>query len=173
MNKLYPATRWLFRIKGYFNSLLPLLIISYFIFIKLAFFQNTNYLSGYLLYLILPVIALILIVGEIYARLAYMNWGYEFTNHELKIERGIIWKKYSNIPYERIQNIDITRGIIARIFGFSSVNLQTAGYSGYSKYGGFVSEGYIPGVSKESAEKIREFVISHISKERRHNLQGL
>ena len=111
-----------------------------------------------------------IIIAEIYAHLAYNNWLYEFTEDHLKKESGIIWKKYSNIPYERVQNVDISRGIIARMLGFSTVNVQTAGYS-YNPNGGVFSEGYIPGVNMQEAEKIREFLMSKITKKGRN--QGL
>jgi len=115
-------------------------------------------------------IGLIIVVGEMYARMAYNRWFYEFTPDQLRFERGIIWKKYTNIPYERIQNVDITRGIIARILGFSTVNIQTAGFS-YTPNRNAFAEGYIPAVSVEEAEKIREFVIKKVSKKGRS--QGL
>ena len=96
--------------------------------------------------------------------MAYNRWFYEFTPTELKLERGIIWKRYSNIPYDRVQNVDIHRGIIARITGFSTVEIQTAGFHMSSgRHGGARSEGHIPGVSIEAAEKIREFVMKKIS----------
>ena len=94
--------------------------------------------------------------------MAYKRWFYEFTKEGLKLERGIIWKRYSNIPYERIQNVDVHRGIIARTFGFSSVIIHTAGYSGQA-----VAEGNIPAVSVQEAEKLRTFVMNKITKKRR------
>ena len=114
---------------------------------------------------------LYLVIGEIYARLSYRFWKYEFTHNELKIEKGIIWKAYKSIPYERVQNVDIHRGILARLLGFSSIQIQTAGYSAvYSGRGLSVgSEGYLPAVSMEGAEKIREFLIKKISKHKSHN----
>ena len=159
MQHLHPGARWLFRIGAYFFFLFLAIFSSVFFgFVVLAF------LGGYgILILILFIISFTIICGEIYARLAYKYWKYEFTPTNLKIERGIIWKKYSNIPYERVQNVDIQRGIIARLFGFSSVNIQTAGYS-YSSRGIPRSEGYLPAVSVEGAEKIREFLMEKISK---------
>ena len=103
-------------------------------------------------------ISLIIVIAEVYARMAYNRWKYEFTPTNLKIEKGIIWKKYSNIPYERVQNIDIHRGIIARIFGFSTIQIQTAGFSGMP-----YSEGNIPAVGIEHSEKIREFLMKKIT----------
>ncbi len=118
-----------------------------------------------ILILIIFIIIFTIVASEIYARLAYKNWKYEFTPTNLKIERGIIWKRYSNIPYERVQNVDIYRGILARILRFSSVMIQTAGYSvGYGRHGRVRPEGYLPAVGMEEAEKIRNFLIKKIVK---------
>ena len=105
---------------------------------------------------------LILIVGEIYTRLAYNRWFYEFTDDGLRLERGIIWKRYSNIPYERVQNVDVHRGVIARIFGFYSVLIQTAGYSAHP-----YAEGYIPALGIDQAEQIRTLVMKKITHRRK------
>jgi len=74
----------------------------------------------------------------------------------------VFWKRYSNIPYERIQNVDVHRGIIARTFGFSSVMIQTAGFSGPAG-----AEGNIPAVEMKHAEEIRNFVMKKITSRRR------
>jgi uncharacterized membrane protein YdbT with pleckstrin-like domain len=112
------------------------------------------------------VIFVTIVIGEIYARLAYHFFRYEFTADNLKTESEIIWKKYSNISYERVQNVDIQRGIIARIFGFSTVNIQTARYSmpaSHSWYGAN-AEGCIPAVDVKESVEIREFIMKKISK---------
>jgi putative membrane protein len=95
--------------------------------------------------------------------MAYKRWFYEFGINSLKIESGIITKRYSNIPYGRIQNVDVFRGIIARMLGFSSVSIQTAGYSMMGKHGKINAEGSLPAVSVEEAEKIRELLMRKIS----------
>ena len=71
---------------------------------------------------------------------------------------NIIWKKYVSIPYDRIQNVDIYRGIWARIFGLSDIQIQTAGGITAGSYGAF-SEGRLIGVSKEEAERLRDELI--------------
>jgi len=96
--------------------------------------------------------------------MAYNRWFYEFTPTNLKLERGIIWKRYSNIPYERVQNIDIHRGILARILGFSTVDIQTAGFHMVSSGRRGMSEGHIPALSIDNAEKIREFLMKKIGR---------
>jgi membrane protein YdbS with pleckstrin-like domain len=127
--------------------------------------ESITNLSGAIIVLLiygLFFILSIIIIAEIYARMAYKRWFYEFTDSNLKLERGIIWKRYSNVPYERVQNVDIHRGILARMLGFSSVMIQTAGYSGAGR--GMHTEGYLPAVDIDAAEKIRDFLMKKISK---------
>ncbi len=171
-SQLHPGARWYFRLRGYGSVFFFGVFIAIFLgsILSPLLMANRGAAAPFNFILLIieifavyAVIAIILV--EIYARMSYNRWFFEFTPTNLKIERGIIWKRYSNVPYERIQNVDITRGIIARILGFSTLNLQTAGYSGYPARGyGAHSEGYIPAVSIESAEEIREFLMAKISK---------
>jgi len=76
------------------------------------------------------------------------------------VEKGIIWKRNVSIPYERIQNVDILRGIFARMFGLSDLQIQTAGQSattGFSLLSS--SEGRLPGLDIQTAEKLRDELI--------------
>lgn len=161
MKKLNAGAKWIFRMRSYFS----LAILSFFLFysfsggfLLLSIFKNNLGLLKAIPYFIFINILGIIIVGEIYAKMAYNRWMYEFTPTNFKKESGIIWKRYSNIPYGRVQNVDITRGILARFFGFSTVMIQTAGYSYGGRYG-TMSEGYIPAVSPEEAEHIRDFLM--------------
>jgi len=175
-SQLHPGARWLFRIRGYFVTLFFGIFFGIFLapammFLSVLFFKGANAaIAGIILFGFIFGILFIIIVSEIYARMSYNRWFYEFTDSNLKVEKGIIWKRYSNIPYERVQNVDITRGIIARICGFSSVNIQTAGFS-YTGRGMPTSEGYIPAVDPAHAEQIRDFLMKKISKKGRS--QGL
>jgi len=156
--KLHPGAKWMFRLSSYSVGLFIAIWIGIFLGGVLSSFIGTTGIVLSILFIVIITIA----IGEIYTQMAYNRWFYEFTDSELKIERGIIWKKYSNIPYERIQNVDVTRGIIARMFGFSTVNIQTAGYSAMYRSGAR-SEGYLPAVSIEKAEKIRDFLMKKIT----------
>lgn len=165
MNHLHPGARWQFR----FTAYLIMTILSFFVawFIVPTIAVLFSFLGGELsaVAIILSVLVylfLILIIGEIYARMAYNRWFYEFTDEGLRLERGIIWKRYNNVPYERIQNVDVHRGIIARMFGFSSVLIQTAGYSAHP-----YAEGYIPALDINKAEQIRTFVMKKITSRRK------
>lgn len=165
MEVLHKGVKWKFRFETYFGLMILLVFLAFPIGAASSF-------SGrpfFLVYLV-PFLLVYVVIAEIFIHLSYKNWKYEFTKESLKIEKGVIVKRYKSIPYERIQNVDITRGIIARIIGFSTIDIQTAGYSAYGAYGTRgISEGHIPAVSPENAEKIREFLVKKIS----HNKQGL
>ena len=113
-------------------------------------------------------LAVISILSYIWAKLSYKYYRYELTDLGFKKEHGVIWKKYVTIPYDRIQNVDIFRGLLARILGLSDLHIQTAGFSGLSTrrgmYGG--SEGRLPGLSIEDAEKLRDELIQKATRTR-------
>ncbi|MFA5174425.1 MAG: PH domain-containing protein [Candidatus Pacearchaeota archaeon] len=175
MNQLHPGAKWVFRLRGYAIAVFLLIFFSWMLFPILGIADSLIFKNGFAALFLIAIIGIflyivaVIIVGEIYARMTYNRWFYEFGPTNLKLERGIIWKRYSNVPYERVQNVDIQRGILARMFGFSSVHIQTAGYS-YSPRGGIGSEGYLPAIEMDKAEEIRDFLMKKISK--RHG-QGL
>lgn len=118
-------------------------------------------------------IFMVIIISYIWAKLSYKFYKYELTDIGFRKESGVIYKKYITIPYDRIQNVDINRGILARILGLSDLQIQTAGASAViSRYGmsGVGAEGRLPGLQKEVAEQLRDELI-----QRAHNSknQGL
>jgi len=161
MESLHNGAKWVFRFRIYFA------LIFFLVFFGIFFYAFVGTVLGgfaVLIYFILfPVF--VILIGEIFVYWTYKNWKYEFTPDSLKIEKGVIVKSYKSIPYARIQNVDITRGILARIIGFSTIDIQTAGYSGvYNSRGSVgVSEGHLPAVSVDGAERIREFLMKKIS----------
>lgn len=97
-----------------------------------------------------------------WAYLTYRFYRYELREDGFRKEFGVIWKKYVTIPYEKIQNVDIYRGLLARLLGLSDVHIQTAGASAQSsRYGalGFAAEGRLPGLPREVAEQLRDELV--------------
>lgn len=165
MNQLHPRAVWLF----FASSLLRLFIV----FIVLAlqsilFFSEIENETTVIAYigLFLAVMVFLIVVLFIWAKLSYRFYKYELTDDGFRKELGVIYKKYVTIPYDRIQNVDIYRGILARILGLSDLNIQTAGSSAQVSRG----EGRLPGLSCEDAEKLRDELI-HRAKQSKN--QGL
>ncbi|MBI4148702.1 PH domain-containing protein [Candidatus Woesearchaeota archaeon] len=173
MQQLHPSARWVFRTSVY-QWLIPMLaIIAIVAFVALVIVvfpsegqtevsQEDAALSRTMM-ILAGFAALATIIGgllssEVYARMAYERYLYDLTKEGLIIERGIVWKKHVTIPYDRIQNVDIERGILARLLNFSSVSIHTAGYSG----GG--PEGYLPALDVATADQMRGALLRRIQR---------
>ncbi|MDO8470900.1 MAG: PH domain-containing protein [bacterium] len=167
MQKLDPKVVWLFFLK----SLIRWVFVSVFLTIFLNFFldifntlqlqTNLEEIDLNLILLIIPSI-FVFILAWIWAKLTYHFYRYDLREDGFRMEMGVITKKYVTIPYERIQNVDIHRGILARILGLSDLQIQTAGMSAsFSRYGvvGAGAEGRLPGLAKDVAEKVRDELI--------------
>lgn len=161
MEHLHPGAMWLFRIQTYIGLFFVFIILGIWLSMALILVVGA---AGVMVGLVSAII-LIVAISELYARLAYPRWKFEITKEGVKIEKGIIWKVYKSIPYTRVQNVDIRRGILARMLGFSTLNIQTAGYSGGGHRGGRIgAEGHIPAVGIKRAEEIRTLLMKKIGK---------
>lgn len=157
MKQLDPKAVWLF----FFSSILRLaffvIFISFFL-VKISINFSNKTPVFFTLDVLWFVFAAWLILSWVFAKLTYKFYKYELRNDVFKKEHGIIWKKYVSIPYDRIQNIDIYRGVLARLLGLSDIQIQTAGGITAGSYGAF-SEGRLLGLSKETAEELRDELI--------------
>ncbi|MDO8556530.1 MAG: PH domain-containing protein [Nanoarchaeota archaeon] len=163
MTQLHPGAKWVFRARG---LAIAIALLFFFFFFGGAAFTILAFFSGSW---VLPVgmviffLVIALIIMEVYARLAYRYFSYEVKSDCLLINQGIIWKRSVTIPYGRVQNVDITRGIFAQMFDFSSVAIQTAGVA-FAYRGMPRSEGLLPALSIADAEKLRQFMLKKIAK---------
>lgn len=166
MQKLHPKSIWIFFF-SYFWAILFLSLVIFGGFIFPVVITLTTIKLNPLFFipvLFIFYIVFLLLSSYLFAYLAYKNWKYELSEKALKIEKGIIWKKYISIPYTRIQNVDIYRGLLSRILGLSDIQIQTAGYSGYARGRGFSlsTEGRLPGLDPVTAENLRENLVQKI-----------
>src|SRR3989344_723836 len=176
MKQLDAKAVWLFFAKfltgslffGLFCSIWSTMIFAEF-FLKDDYFQPRRFIL-WVVFLIITLSAL----SFIWAKLTYRFYRYELTDMGFRKESGVIYKKYVTIPYSRIQNVDINRGILARLLGLSDLQIQTAGASAtVNRYGvtGAGAEGALPGVSKEDAESLRDELVRRAGNQSRS--QGL
>jgi len=91
--------------------------------------------------------------------LKYTNYRFTLGENALQIKRGILRKEEIAIPYRQIQNVDINRGIFDRLIGISRLVILTAGEEDRKERG--ESEGVLPAIEKNRAEKIRQELIDH------------
>lgn len=164
MKYLDPKTIWLFFFSQLFSLIAFVIVISGMLFNMLYALSGEPYTLGELLGSLIPIVLISAIVGIaiawVWARLKYSNYKYELAEIGFKKEEGVIVKKYVTIPYDRIQNVDIYRGVMARILGLSDLHIQTAGMSSpVGRYGMMGTEGRLIGLSQADAETLRDELI--------------
>ncbi|WP_459821354.1 PH domain-containing protein [Halorubrum luteum] len=71
----------------------------------------------------------VLLVAGAYELAYYRRFEYELTEDTLDISSGVISRREREIPYRRIQNVDVSRNVIQRALGIAAVDLETAGGS--------------------------------------------
>lgn len=60
------------------------------------------------------------------ALVRYLTYRYRLDDDELVIRQGVLRRNERHVPFERIQNIDTSRGVLHRALGVAEVKLQTA-----------------------------------------------
>jgi uncharacterized membrane protein YdbT with pleckstrin-like domain len=131
-----------------------------------------NYILGVIIRALIFLVVFV-VLCFIWAKLTYRFYRYELTEDGFRKELGVIYKKYVTIPYDRIQNVDIYRGIWSRILGLSDLNIQTAGASAVVNRNGawgVGSEGRLPALSREVAEQLRDELIKRAKQSKNQGL---
>ena len=88
--------------------------------------------------------------------LYWLRFEYCVGASEIRIDSGIISRTHRSIPFERIQDVDITQGPLARLLGLAAVKFETGGSAGEE-------EGVLQAITLERAEEIRALVRSRRS----------
>jgi putative membrane protein len=87
----------------------------------------------------------------IYGVLSWLRFTYRIEDGELRIESGIFIRKKRYIPFERIQSIDVSEGILQRPFGLVKLTIETAGSSTSKE-----AEAVLSAITKEEAKAIQD-----------------
>jgi putative membrane protein len=82
--------------------------------------------------------------------LAWRRFRYGVGAAEIVIESGILNRNRRSIPFDRVQDVDIERTFLARLFGLAKVRIETGA--------GGKDEGLLDSVSLAEAHRLRETV---------------
>lgn len=98
--------------------------------------------------LVIAGVAALALLGLFAYELAYYRrFEYEFTEDSLDIRSGVFSRRERELPYHRIQNVDVTRNFVPRLLGIAAVGFETAG--------GSSTEGSISYVSADEARRLQ------------------
>ncbi len=87
------------------------------------------------------------LLGVVHAVLRYRVWEYEVREDALYLERGVITRVRTVVPYVRIQHVDNSRGPVERLVGLASAVVYTAGSRG--------ADVTIPGLTADDADDLQ------------------
>lgn len=87
--------------------------------------------------------------------LSWYRFTYRVEEGELRIEHGLFVRKKRYIPFERIQSLDVSEGILQRPFGLVKVKVETAGGARTED-----AEAVLTAIRKEEANHIHELLVS-------------
>jgi putative membrane protein len=121
--------------------------------IGLAFLGHKD--EGRVLFTLMASIAVI-IFTLFSSAISWFRYTYHLEKEELRIEYGIFIRKKRYISFERIQSLDMTEGVLHRLFGLAKVQVETAG--------GDLSDGaeaVLAAISKKEAMYIQDYFNSH------------
>ena len=99
---------------------------------------------------VLGAIGTFLLVGGVvvvHALLYYRSWRYEVRDDSLFLDRGVLTRVRTVVPYVRVQHVDVSRGPLERTLGLASVVVYTAGSRG--------ADVTIPGLEPKRAEDLQ------------------
>ena len=99
--------------------------------------------------------------------LTYFRFYFHIEDGAVIIDKGILRRTKTNIPFERIQTINFKQNILHQIFGVVSLEIDTAGAK--------KAEMTIDALKKEDAEALRSFILAEkaqiIAKEEKSNIE--
>ena len=105
------------------------------------------------LYWILGTIVALLIWGVI----SWLRFSFQVEEGELRIEQGVLVRKKLYLTSDRIQVIDISAGIVQRLFGLVAVEVKTAGSSS--------KQARISALSRKKAEELKSRLREYVDEE--------
>ncbi len=86
--------------------------------------------------------------------ISWLRFTFKIEDGELRIEQGVIIRKKMYLTSDRIQVIDISAGVVQRLFGLVAVEVKTAGSTS--------KEAKISALSREKAEELKSLLRKNI-----------
>jgi putative membrane protein len=91
-----------------------------------------------------------ILVYTVYETAYVQLYEYRLDGDTVDIKSGVVSKREREIPFERIQNVDIAQNAIQRVLGIAEVRMETAG--------GGESEARLRYVSRQEARRLQELI---------------
>lgn len=136
-----------YKMVRYISSSLTGMLIIFLSFVFVIFEPEIRHIT-------LPVfvgIILLMVWNIVYHGISFSYMGYAIREKDITYQSGWFWKSMTTVPFNRVQHCDIRQGLLDRQFGLARLTIYTAG--------GQHTEVLIPGLSPDTAEKLKTFIL--------------
>ncbi len=100
---------------------------------------------------LITAIPFLIVLFVAYTVVYWMRYEFYVTDKELRLNYGVFIKKQRYIPFERIQTVHISAGILQNLLGLAKVQVETAG-------GGTKAEFVLSALTMAEAQDLRAIV---------------
>ena len=88
---------------------------------------------------------------------SYRYKGYALREHDIIYKTGVLWRKKTILPFNRIQHIETHQSLVQRKLNITSIRLFTAG--------GLKADMVIDGMDSKISDEMKQFLLSKIQQE--------
>ena len=106
--------------------------------------------TALLVVVVMTLIAINVVFALFWPALEYNAYRYTVRDQDLLVQSGVLFRRWSSIPHNRIQHVDTRQGPFERVFGLSRLLVFTAA--------GMSADGSIPGLRTEEAARHRDLL---------------
>ncbi|WIE75804.1 PH domain-containing protein [Curtobacterium sp. MCSS17_007] len=96
------------------------------------------------------VVALVALVTAVLTPRRVRAIGYALRDDDLVLRRGLMWQRFTAVPYGRMQLVDVNRGPLDRALGLSELKFVTAAAATNVR---------IPGIPAADADELRDRLV--------------
>lgn len=107
-------------------------------------------------WLVAPMLLAFLLVSLAFTWLHWMRFRFLVGADEVAIESGVLSRQHRTIPFDRIQDVSIEQGIVARALGIAKVGFETGA-------GGKENDASLDAIGLDAAQALRTTIRAHRS----------
>lgn len=105
---------------------------------------------------IVPAVLAFLLFSLVAAWFQWLRFRFLVGDDEVVIESGVFARQHRTIPFDRIQDVSIEQGLIARVLGIAKVGFETGA-------GGKENDAHLNSIGLDAAQALRATIRAHRS----------
>lgn len=90
----------------------------------------------------------------LFTRASVRNKSFAIRTHDISFKKGVFFKEWTTISFNRVQHCEITKGVIDNMIGLVELKVFTAG--------GSSSDLAIPGLKPDLAARLKEHIMNKV-----------